>query len=62
MPVLDLAFDQLGLEEAVSFTAAARAPSRRVMAKLGRRSDPSQLFPPGRRSIMLMPTRSKGPS
>ena len=41
---LDLAFDHLGLEEVVSFTAVANAPSRAVMARIGLRADPSRDF------------------
>ena len=50
--VLDFAFDRLGLDEVVSFTAATNAPSRRVMEKLGMSRDPAEDFdhpriPPG---------------
>ncbi len=41
---LDLAFDHLGLEEVVSFTAVANAPSRAVMTRIGLRADPSRDF------------------
>ena len=41
---LDLAFDHLGLDEVVSFTAVANAPSRAVMARIGLRADPSRDF------------------
>ena len=41
---LDLAFDHLGLEEVVSFTAVANAPSCAVMARIGLRADPSRDF------------------
>jgi RimJ/RimL family protein N-acetyltransferase len=42
--VLAFAFDRLRLEEVVSFTAAANAPSRRVMEKLGMSRDPADDF------------------
>ena len=42
--VLDVAFNRVGLEEVVSFTAAINAPSRRVMEKLGMRRDPADDF------------------
>jgi RimJ/RimL family protein N-acetyltransferase len=42
--VLDYAFDRLGLEEVVSFTAATNTPSRWVMEKLGMSRDPAEDF------------------
>ena len=42
--VLAHAFEVLGLEEVVSFTAVANAPSRRVMEKIGMTRDPSDDF------------------
>jgi RimJ/RimL family protein N-acetyltransferase len=41
---LDLGFDEVGLEEIVSFTAASNHKSRRVMEKLGMTRDPSADF------------------
>ncbi len=41
---LRVAFDGLGLPEVVSFTSAGNLASRRVMAKLGLRHDPSRDF------------------
>jgi RimJ/RimL family protein N-acetyltransferase len=41
---LAFAFDQLGLDEVVSFTAVANAKSRRVMEKLGLSRDPNGDF------------------
>ena len=37
-------FDELGLEEIVSFTTVANAPSRRVMERLGMTHDPAEDF------------------
>lgn len=42
--VLDHAFDVLGLDEIVSFTAVINAPSRRVMEKIGMTRDPTDDF------------------
>lgn len=42
--VLDFAFDELGVDEIVSFTAVANTNSRRVMEKLGLTHDPSDDF------------------
>jgi len=42
--VLDDGFHRLGLGEIVSFTAAINGPSRNVMAKLGMRHDPIDVF------------------
>ncbi|MDX1649833.1 MAG: GNAT family N-acetyltransferase [Myxococcota bacterium] len=42
--VLRFAFEEAGLSDVVSFTAAANAPSRRVMEKLGMRRDPAEDF------------------
>ena len=44
LAVLDHAFDVLGLEEVVSFTAVDNAPSRRVMEKIGMTRDPADDF------------------
>ncbi|MCU0267619.1 MAG: GNAT family N-acetyltransferase [Acidimicrobiales bacterium] len=41
---LGFAFDELGLDEVVSFTAVANARSRQVMAKLGMVHDPADDF------------------
>jgi RimJ/RimL family protein N-acetyltransferase len=41
---LDFGFNQAGLEEIVSFTAASNARSRAVMERLGMRSDPTDDF------------------
>jgi RimJ/RimL family protein N-acetyltransferase len=41
---LRLAFEDLGLDEVVSFTVVANAKSRRVMEKLGMRHDPADDF------------------
>ena len=41
---LDFAFDRLGCEQIVSFTAAANEPSRRVMERLGMTRDPADDF------------------
>jgi ribosomal-protein-alanine N-acetyltransferase len=41
---LALAFDRLGLDEVVSFTAVANAPSRAVMERIGLRADPDRDF------------------
>ena len=41
---LDHAFDTLGLDEVVSFTAVVNLPSRRVMERLGMRRDPAEDF------------------
>ncbi|GHE32653.1 N-acetyltransferase [Streptosporangium violaceochromogenes] len=51
---LDAAFDRLGLEEVVSFTAAVNLRSRAVMERLGMTRDPAEDFdhpalPPGHR-------------
>ena len=42
--VLRFAFDELGLEEVVSYTAPLNTGSRRVMEKLGMTHDPAQDF------------------
>jgi RimJ/RimL family protein N-acetyltransferase len=42
--VLDFAFDVLGLEEVVSFTAPANLRSRRVMERIGMVRDPAGDF------------------
>ena len=42
--VVDHAFDVVGLDEILSFTAVANAPSRRVMEKIGMTRDPSEDF------------------
>ena len=42
--VVDHAFDVLGLDEIVSFTAVPNAPSRRVMEKIGMTHDPADDF------------------
>lgn len=42
--VLDFAFNQLKLEEIVSFTPKGNHPSRRVMEKIGMRCDPKDDF------------------
>ena len=41
---LEWAFDELGFDEIVSFTAVVNRPSRRVMEKLGMERDPSEDF------------------
>jgi RimJ/RimL family protein N-acetyltransferase len=41
---LRFGFEGLGLEEIVSFTAVANAPSRRVMERIGMTHDPSRDF------------------
>jgi RimJ/RimL family protein N-acetyltransferase len=41
---LQFAFDELGCDEVVSFTAAINTPSRRVMERLGMRHDPADDF------------------
>lgn len=41
---LDVAFDRLGLDEVVSFTAAANLRSRAVMERLGMTRDPAEDF------------------
>lgn len=41
---VDFAFEQLGLDEIVSFTAVGNAPSRAVMARIGMRRDPAEDF------------------
>jgi RimJ/RimL family protein N-acetyltransferase len=43
--VISFAFDELGLEEIVSFTTAANDRSRRVMERLGFTRDPADDFP-----------------
>jgi RimJ/RimL family protein N-acetyltransferase len=53
-------FDELGLDEIVSFTAAQNAPSRAVMQRLGMSHDPAEDFDhpavpedwPGRRHVL----------
>ena len=50
--VVDTAFQELGLDEIVSFTAVENEPSRRVMERLGMTHDPGDdfdhpLLPPG---------------
>jgi RimJ/RimL family protein N-acetyltransferase len=42
--VLDYAFDDLGLDEIVSFTTVANQPSRRVMERIGMTHDPADDF------------------
>jgi RimJ/RimL family protein N-acetyltransferase len=42
--VLDFAFDPLGLDEVVSFTASGNLRSRRVMEKIGMAHDPADDF------------------
>jgi len=42
--VMDFAFDVLGLQEVVSFTAPANLRSRRVMEKIGMVRDPAEDF------------------
>jgi RimJ/RimL family protein N-acetyltransferase len=51
---LRFAFDEVGLDEVVSFTSVGNAKSRRVMAKIGLQHDPADDFdhpnlPPGHR-------------
>ena len=41
---LAFGFEKVGLEEIVSFTTLANAPSRRVMEKIGMRHDPAEDF------------------
>jgi len=41
---LDLAFDRLGLDEVVSFTAIGNLPSQAVMQRIGLRRDPARDF------------------
>lgn len=54
MEALRFAFDDLGLDEVLSFTAVGNAKSRRVMEKIGLTHDPADDFdhpnlPPGHR-------------
>jgi RimJ/RimL family protein N-acetyltransferase len=65
--VLAFAFDELGLEEVVSFTTVANERSRRVMERLGMTRDPDDDFehpalPPGhpQRSHVLYRARASG--
>jgi RimJ/RimL family protein N-acetyltransferase len=44
MECLRFAFDETGLEEVISFTAAINTKSRRVMDKIGLRRDPDGDF------------------
>ena len=44
LAVLDHAFDVIGLDEVVSFTAVVNTPSRRVMEKIGMTRDPAHDF------------------
>ena len=44
LAVLDHAFDVLGLDEVVSFTAVDNRPSQRVMEKIGMARDPADDF------------------
>lgn len=44
LAVLDHAFDRLGLDEVVSFTAVDNRPSQRVMEKIGMTRDPADDF------------------
>lgn len=63
---LDVAFDDLALEEVVSFTTTENEPSRRVMTKLGLRHDPARDFDhprhpdwPGRRTVLYAITQEQ---
>jgi RimJ/RimL family protein N-acetyltransferase len=52
--VLRFAFDEIGLDEVVSFTSEGNRKSRRVMEKIGLTRDPADDFdhpnlPPGHR-------------
>lgn len=68
--VLDFAFDELGLEEVVSYTAPLNSASRRVMEKLGMTHDPAQdfdhpLLPAGdplRRMVLYRVTSDRSPA
>ena len=64
---LALAFDRLGLEEVVSFTAVANRPSRAVMERIGLTADPARDFDhpalevghPLRRHVLYAITRDR---
>ncbi|GAA3145406.1 GNAT family N-acetyltransferase [Planomonospora alba] len=68
---LDFAFDRLGLDEVVSFTATTNLRSRAVMERLGMTRDPAEDFdhpalPPGhrlRRHVLFrLPAAHRGPA
>ena len=65
---LRFGFERLGLDEIVSFTVPANAPSRRVMARIGMHHSPADefdhpLLPPGhplRRHVLYRITKAQG--